>query len=206
MPAGCVPFTPIYIKYNLDGLPQYLNGTANGTKGGIGWYDFDKFGWELSKQGGTEAVMDALIKRGIAIPAVITAVSDQGLYSLSLYESGLPLCDLLQWDGSRSADEISPLRRSAELPDVDSETLFTGTVTSLLCVPKCNVQTGQKEPFLQRAEAVTEDGILFRIGKAELAKVPAISEGCRVRFREKVNTNPNAADTRYACDVELLDE
>lgn len=118
MPDGCVPFIPQYVKYNIDGFPQYLNGMVNDTKGGIAWYDFDKFNLELSNQGGTAAVMKNLIQHGTPIPAVITAISDRGLYSLSIYDTGLALCEIINWKHSKLSDVDSSDQMDATLPDI----------------------------------------------------------------------------------------
>jgi len=118
MPDGCVPFIPQYVKYNIDGFPQYLNGMVNDTKGGIAWYDFDKFNLELSSQGGTDAVMNDLIQRGTPIPAVITAISDRGMYSLSIYDTGLALSEVINWKPSTSSDVDSSDQMDATPPEI----------------------------------------------------------------------------------------
>lgn len=96
--SNTVIFVPQYIKRNLDGLPQYLNGEVNGVKAGIAWYDFEKFGWELTNLGGIDIVMEKLIQCEKGVPAVITGVSERGMYSLSLYDTGMALCDIVKWE------------------------------------------------------------------------------------------------------------
>lgn len=105
IPDGCVAFLPQYIKYNLDGLPQYLNGFVNDTRAGIAWYDIEKFGWELSNYGGMFELMGRLLDKGIPIPAMITAVSDRGMYTLSLFNTGLALCDIVNWGDEEDTRE-----------------------------------------------------------------------------------------------------
>ena len=124
VPAGCVLFVPQYVKYNIDGLPQYLNGSVGEIKGGIAWYDFDKFGWELSKRGGTEEVMKDLCERGKPIPAVVTAVSDRGMYSLSIYDTELALCDIVNWEATPTSISATQEKRQEILTGcVEQETV-----------------------------------------------------------------------------------
>ena len=52
--------------------------------------------------------MEHLIQRGTPIPAVITSISDRGMYSLSIYDTGLALCDIINWEYSTSSDVDSP--------------------------------------------------------------------------------------------------
>lgn len=170
MPDGCVSFVPQYIKYNIDGLPQYLNGLVNDTKGGIAWYDFDKFSWELSKQGGTAAVMDQLIDRGAPIPAVITSISDRGMYSLSIYDTGFALCDIMQWGSFVKRPEI-------QKNDSDSDSWKEGRITDLRYMQRYNKVANQYESVVQRGEITGIDGLIYRIGKAELEKSTDLSEG-----------------------------
>ena len=118
IPEGCVPFTPQYVKYTIDGFPQYLNGAVNDTKGGIPWHDFDKFNPELTNRGGAAAVMEQLIQRGAPIPAVITAISDKGNYSLSIHDTGLALHDIINWNPSMASDVVIPKRADKTTQEV----------------------------------------------------------------------------------------
>lgn len=97
IPDGCVAFLPQYIHKNRSGLPQYLNGTVNGRKAGVAYYDIQKFDLEQFDNLSISDVMEKIMSIGRPIPAVVTSVSQRGLYTLSLYNTGLALQDIFDW-------------------------------------------------------------------------------------------------------------
>lgn len=98
IPEGCVAFLPQYIKMHANGLPQFLNGFVNGVKSGVAFYDIEKFGWEVSNYGTISDIMETLRDQAVPIPAVITAVNPKGMYTLSLYNTGMTLREIMNWN------------------------------------------------------------------------------------------------------------
>lgn len=112
MPDKCVPFIPQYVKYGIDGLPKYLNGKVKGKNGGVQCSDFLNYASELSEFGGLDVVLNHLIHRKATIPAVVTWISDKGMFSLSIFKTGLNLSDIIN-------GRYSPVINKGDLKQMD---------------------------------------------------------------------------------------
>ncbi len=187
LPEGSVLFSPEYIKYNADGIPQYLNGNVDGTKGGIPWFDFKKFGpKELAMHGDTHTIMETLCNNKKDFPVMITSTTDKGsysLYTLSAYNVNLSISELIGWGDDAASDNSQ---------DSSEGALIEGVVSTVEDMYRLNNLTGQKDVQGKRGEILGDNHKSYRIGKAEMAKTPELAVGDRVSFTVKINTNPNA--------------
>jgi hypothetical protein len=123
--------------------------------------------------------------------------------SLTQVEYGSQDSDMHGWD-----KELQDQGSDSQAQDSDLlDRVITGTITHVKEIDHYLPLTGSYIKAIQQGEIQGDNGVVYRVGKAEALKAEKFYEGLRVSFREKENTNPNAPPgVTYACEIQLLEE
>lgn len=170
----------------------------------------DTRGWSVSlidvKPGFHEIIGGNVLRMGIGT-ANETANAYNDLPDSSLSQNRYQSQDSdLQRHGSDTQSQDSGL--ASQAASLQSQGgIITGVVTFIKEIDHYQPLTGNYIKAIQHGEIQGDNGVAYRVGKAEALKAEEFYEGLRVSFLERENTNPNApAGVFYACEIKLLED